>query len=106
MGVVTAVSILTAPAPKASNNLLLALPDFSKVIPLFHTVRHHASEILSAFEFFDRTAYDLVCKHGQPRAIPESEAQGAQCFVLVETSGGQKEHDEEVNVKQVAATIH
>ena len=35
-------------------------------------------------------------KHGQGRALDEQDVEGAQCFVLVETSGGKKEHDEEV----------
>jgi (R)-2-hydroxyglutarate---pyruvate transhydrogenase len=100
LGIVTAVSILAPPAPSASNNLLLAVPDFSKVIPLFRKVREHTSEILSAFEFIDRTAYDLVCKHGQTSPIDEDEAKGAKCFVLVETSGGRKEHDEEVRIRR------
>lgn len=98
LGIVTAVSILAPPAPKASNNLLLVVPDFSKVIPLFHEVRERTSEILSAFEFFDKRAYDLVRKHGQTSPLDESDTQDADCFVLVETSGGRNEHDEEVQL--------
>lgn len=96
LGIVTTVSILAPPAPKASNNLLLAVPEFSKVMPLFGKVREHTSEILSAFEYIDRTAYDLFCKHNQTIPVDEREIQAANCFVLVETSGGRKEHDEEV----------
>ncbi|KAF5337329.1 hypothetical protein D9611_003319 [Ephemerocybe angulata] len=95
LGVVTAVSILTPPAPQASNNVILALPSFKNVLPLFQTVKRELSEILSAFEFIDRTAYDLAVKHGQGRALTEEEVEGAECFVLVETSGGRREHDEE-----------
>ncbi|TFK30583.1 FAD-binding domain-containing protein [Coprinopsis marcescibilis] len=95
LGVVTAVSILTPPAPQASNNVILALPSFNNVQPLFRQVKHHLSEILSAFEFIDRTAYDLAVKHGQGRALESDEVEGAECFVLVETSGGRREHDEE-----------
>jgi hypothetical protein len=56
------------------------------------------SEILSAFEFIDRTAYDLAVKHGQGRALNEEDVEGAKCFVLVETSGGSREHDEAVSM--------
>lgn len=76
--------------------MVLALPSFDNVIPLFQTVKRQLGEILSAFEFFDRQAYDLAIKHGQGRALNEDEVQGAECFVLVETSGGNREHDEEV----------
>lgn len=96
LGIITGVSILTPPAPQASNNVILALPRFENVLPLYKTVKRQLSEILSAFEFIDRTAYDLAVKHGQGRALSEEEVEGAECFVLVETSGGRREHDEEV----------
>lgn len=93
---ITGVSILTPPAPQASSNVILALPSFDNVQPLYQTVKRQLSEILSAFEFIDRTAYDLAVKHGQGRALKEDEVEGAECFILVETSGGKREHDEEV----------
>lgn len=96
LGVVTGVSILAAPAPQASNNVMLALPKFENVLPLFKETKRQLSEILSAFEFMDRTVYDLAVKHGQGRALDPSDVEGAECFVLVETSGGKREHDEEV----------
>ncbi|KAG6911845.1 hypothetical protein DXG01_000092 [Tephrocybe rancida] len=95
LGVITGVSILTPPAPQASNNVILALPSFKNVLPLYEIVKRQLSEILSAFEYIDRTAYDLAVKHGQGRALTDEEVEGAECFVLVETSGGRREHDEE-----------
>jgi FAD/FMN-containing dehydrogenase len=95
LGIITAVSLLTPPSPQASNNVILALPSFDKVLPLYETVKKQLSEILSAFEFMDRTAYDLAVKHGQGRGLHDDEINGAECFVLVETSGGRREHDEE-----------
>lgn len=97
LGIITAVSILTPPAPQASNNVILALPRFDNVLPLYEIVKRQLSEILSAFEFIDRTAYDLAVKHGQGRALNDEDVAGAECFVLVETSGGRREHDEEVS---------
>lgn len=96
LGVVTGVSILTSAAPRAVNNVILALPCFENVLPLFKSTRRHLSEILSAFEFIDKTAYDLAVKHGQGKGLSQEESEGAECFVLLETSGGNKEHDEEV----------
>ncbi|KAJ7071213.1 hypothetical protein C8F01DRAFT_1206779 [Mycena amicta] len=95
LGIITAVSILTPPSPQASNNVILALPHFDNVLPLYRTVKRQLSEILSAFEFIDRTAYELAVKHGQGRALSDEDVAGAECFVLVETSGGRREHDEE-----------
>jgi (R)-2-hydroxyglutarate---pyruvate transhydrogenase len=96
LGIITGVSILTPPAPQASNNVILALPHFDNVLPLYRTAKKELSEILSAFEFMDRQAYEIAVKHGQGKALDDSELEGAQCFVLIETSGGKKEHDEEV----------
>jgi len=90
------VSILTPPAPQASNNVILALPSFSNVSPLYQIIKRQLSEILSAFEFIDRTAYELAVRHGQGRALNDEDVEGAECFVLVETSGGNREHDEQV----------
>lgn len=100
LGIITGVSLLTPPAPQASNNAILALPCFENVLPLYKIVQRELSEILSAFEFIDRTAYDLAVKHGQGRALNDEDVAGAECFVLVETSGGRREHDEAVRYNQ------
>lgn len=97
LGIITGVSILTPPSPQASNNVIFALPHFDNVLPLYETVKRNLSEILSAFEYIDRTAYDLAVKHGQGRGLNDEDIDGAACFVLVETSGGRREHDEEAS---------
>lgn len=99
LGVITGVSILTAAAPRSSNNAFLALPSFENVMPLYMKAKQQLSEILSAFEFIDRKSYELAVKHGQGKALGDEEIEGAECFVLLETSGGKREHDEEVCVK-------
>jgi hypothetical protein len=97
---------VTPPAPLATNNTIFALPSFQNVTPLYRTVRKHLSEILSAFEFFDRNAYDLALKHGHMAPFSEGEADEATCFVLVETSGCKKEHDDEASVLPVVSVAH
>ncbi|KAH7097743.1 FAD-binding domain-containing protein [Auriculariales sp. MPI-PUGE-AT-0066] len=94
LGVITAVSIVTPQSSSSINNVLLALPKYDNVVPLFRLVRQRLGEVLSAFEFFDRTSYDLVQRHGQPAALPSEETEGAEAFVLLETSGGNAEHDQ------------
>lgn len=96
LGIVTGVSILTQSLPTSTNNVVLALPSFDNVLPLFKIVKKQLSEILSAFEFFDRQAYEIVTKHNSGRALNADEIGDSPYFVLVETSGGKKEHDEEV----------
>ena len=96
LGIVTGVSILAPVMPAATNAVILALSNFDKVVPLYKTVKQDMGEILSAFEYMDRNAYTLSVKHGQGKRLSEEETEGAQCFILIETSGGNKEHDEEV----------
>ena len=96
LGVVTGVSILAPVMPAATNAVVLALSSFDKVVPLYKTVKQDMGEIISAFEYMDRNAYNISVKHGQGKALSEEETEGAQNFVLIETSGGNKEHDEEV----------
>ncbi|PVF94954.1 putative DLD2-D-lactate dehydrogenase [Serendipita vermifera] len=94
LGIITGVSILTPPMPQSTNSLVLALPSFESVHPIFKKTRTKLSEILSAFEYFDRNAYQLVVKHGLGKPLAEDEIGDAPAFVLIETSGGNKEHDE------------
>ena len=96
LGIITGVSILTAASPQSTNNVFLALPSYNNVVPVFQKTKLHLSEILSAFEFIDRGAYDLAVKHGQGKALSDEDVEGAECFLLIETSGGKQEHDEEV----------
>ena len=95
------MSILTPVMPAATNAIFLSLPSFDQVTPLFNIVKRDMGEILSAFEYMDRDAYTLSVKHGQGKALSEEEIEGAECFVLIETSGGNKEHDEEVGAPSI-----
>lgn len=90
------MSILTPPAPQATNNIFLALPHFDNVSPLFQIVKRQLGEIMSAFEYIDRTAYDMGLKHGLGPLLNQDEVGDSQCFILVETSGGNNDHDLEV----------
>ncbi|KAI6005232.1 hypothetical protein F5J12DRAFT_743325 [Pisolithus orientalis] len=99
LGIVTGVSILTPPAPQATNNVFLALPHFDNVLPLYQTVKRQLGEIMSAFEYIDRTAYDMALSHGLGPVLDAKEVGDARCFVLIETSGSNEDHDmEKLNV--------
>lgn len=66
---------------------------------VFGETKKHLGEILSAFEFFDKASYELVKKHheengSEPKKVFENEG---DFYVLVETSGSNSDHDEEVS---------
>ncbi|KAM6178893.1 D-2-hydroxyglutarate dehydrogenase, mitochondrial isoform 1-T1 [Rhynchocyon petersi] len=89
LGVITAVSILCPPKPKAVNVAFLACPGFPEVLRTFSSCRGALGEVLSAFEFMDSECMRLVGQHlnlGCP-------VQESPFYVLVETSGSNAEHD-------------
>lgn len=101
LGVITKISILVPPKPKSINVALLKLKDFNEVLKLYKHAKQDLGEILSAFEFFDSSCLTLVKKHlphiYDPLSSSEEETNvGQQSFyVLIETSGSNKSHDDE-----------
>ncbi|KAG0201365.1 hypothetical protein BGX28_005790 [Mortierella sp. GBA30] len=94
LGIVTGVSILAPKRPKAVNVALLGLSSFEQVQAAYKRSRDELSEILSAFEFFDKASIDLVKQHlvagnNDPLESPHP------FYVLIETSGSNKDHDDE-----------
>ncbi|GAA5905167.1 FAD-binding oxidoreductase [Sporobolomyces salmoneus] len=96
LGVVTGVSIMTPRLPSAINVAVLSVPNFESVQKVFTETRQQLGEILSAFEFFDQEGLELVLEHTGAKTPFESEPEGGRAFyVLIETSGSNKDHDDE-----------
>ncbi|XP_040828349.1 D-2-hydroxyglutarate dehydrogenase, mitochondrial [Ochotona curzoniae] len=91
LGVITAVSILCPPRPKAVNVAFLGCPGFTEVLQTFTTCKAMVGEILSAFEFMDAKCMELVRQH----LGLASPVQDSAFYVLVETSGSSAGHDTE-----------
>ncbi|KAM5228811.1 D-2-hydroxyglutarate dehydrogenase, mitochondrial [Ctenodactylus gundi] len=91
LGIITAVSILCPPSPKAVNVAFLGCPGFTEVLQTFSTCKKMLGEILSAFEFMDAECMQLVRQHLH-LANPVQES---PFYILVETSGSSAEHDAE-----------
>ncbi|KAF9383377.1 hypothetical protein CPB97_006512 [Podila verticillata] len=94
LGIITGVSILSPKRSKAINVALLGLNTFDQVQAAFKRSKDELSEILSAFEFWDRASIDLVKEHLVAGA--NNPLQSAhEFYVLIETSGSNKDHDDE-----------
>ncbi|XP_066089917.1 D-2-hydroxyglutarate dehydrogenase, mitochondrial isoform X1 [Saccopteryx bilineata] len=91
LGVITAVSILCPPKPRAVNVAFLGCPGFAEVVQTFSTCKGMLGEILSAYEFMDDECMQLVRHH----LLLASPVQESPFYVLVETSGSRAEHDTE-----------
>uniref|UniRef100_A0A8D2CVS2 D-2-hydroxyglutarate dehydrogenase, mitochondrial n=1 Tax=Sciurus vulgaris TaxID=55149 RepID=A0A8D2CVS2_SCIVU len=91
LGVITAVSILCPPRPKAVNVAFLGCPGFAEVLQTFSTCKGMLGEILSAFEFMDAGCMQLVQQHLRL----DNPVQESPFYLLVETSGSSTEHDTE-----------
>ncbi|KAG0224634.1 hypothetical protein BGX31_007917 [Mortierella sp. GBA43] len=94
LGIVTGVSILSPKRSKAINVALLGLDTFDQVQAAFKRAKDELSEILSAFEFWDKESIKLVKEHLVAGAHDPLQTM-YPFYVLVETSGSNKSHDDE-----------
>ncbi|KDN38642.1 putative DLD2-D-lactate dehydrogenase [Tilletiaria anomala UBC 951] len=94
IGLITGVSIITPRRPEAQNVAVFGLSSFEDIQNTFVKTRQHCGEILSAFEFMDQDAFDLVQKHAT-RGVKDPFSDRYPFYVLIETSGSKKDHDDE-----------
>lgn len=93
LGIITGVSVLCPARPQSFNVALLGVSSYEAVQKVFVGARKELSEILSAFEFMDRKS-QVLC--GQHLKIDHPiESAEYPFYVLIETSGSSKEHDDE-----------
>ncbi|CAR21245.1 D-lactate dehydrogenase [Lachancea thermotolerans CBS 6340] len=92
IGVITGVSILTPPRPKAFNVSFLGVESYEAVQKTFVQAKQELSEILSAFEFMDLNSQRLTKEH--LKDVPHPLEEEYPFYILIETSGSNKEHDD------------
>ncbi|KAK6150619.1 hypothetical protein DH2020_015551 [Rehmannia glutinosa] len=94
LGIVTKVSILTPPKLSSVNLAFLACEDYTSCQKLLSEAKRKLGEILSAFEFLDINAMDLVLKHldGLRNPLPSAKH---NFYILIETTGSMESHDKE-----------
>ncbi|CAA3006572.1 D-2-hydroxyglutarate dehydrogenase, mitochondrial isoform X1 [Olea europaea subsp. europaea] len=93
LGIVTKVSILTPPKLSSVNLAFLACEDYASCQKLLLEAKRKLGEILSAFEFLDVNAMNLVLKHLDGLRDPLSSMHNF--YVLIETTGSMESHDKE-----------
>lgn len=94
IGIVTGVAITTPPRPSATNVAVFGIPSFDAVQSTFQRTKQHLGEILSAYEFIDGETYGLV-QTNPSRGVRDVFADRHPMYVLIETSGSCKAHDDE-----------
>ncbi|KAF9154843.1 hypothetical protein DFQ26_009938 [Actinomortierella ambigua] len=94
LGIITGVSILAPKRSNAVNVALLGLDSFEQVQNAFKRSKNELSEILSAFEFWDKSCLELVKEHLVAGKKDPLESMHP-FYVLIETSGSNKDHDDE-----------
>ncbi|XP_010932808.1 probable D-2-hydroxyglutarate dehydrogenase, mitochondrial isoform X2 [Elaeis guineensis] len=92
LGIVTKVSILTPPKLLSTNLALLACKDFLSCQKLLLEAKRELGEAISAFEFMDSDAMDMVLAHmdGARNPFPSS---SYNFYVLIETTGSDESYD-------------
>lgn len=96
LGIITGVTLLAPKRSSATNVALLKVPDYPSIRKVFKETRAHLAEILSAFEFVDHDAMEMVVRHTGQKPPFSGEDDGKSFYVLIETSGSNKDHDDEV----------
>ncbi|KAJ9172725.1 hypothetical protein P3X46_015935 [Hevea brasiliensis] len=94
LGIVTKVSILTPPKLSSVNIAFIACKDYLSCQRLLLEAKRKLGEILSAFEFWDSEAMDLVLNHleGVRNPLPPSVH---NFYVLIETTSSDESYDKE-----------
>mmetsp|Transcript_114725 Transcript_114725/g.272897 ORF Transcript_114725/g.272897 Transcript_114725/m.272897 type:complete len:520 (-) Transcript_114725:88-1647(-) len=95
LGVITKLTILCPPRPKAVNIAFFACADFDRVQRTFALARQKLGEVLSAVEFCDRSAIDFVLKREAGTGVRDPLEEKHPFYVLIETSGSDGDHDEQ-----------
>lgn len=93
LGIITGVSILCPSRPTATNVAFLAVSSYDAVKQVFVGARRELSEILSAFEFMDGKSQLLTARY--LKADHPIESGEYPFYVLIETSGSNRDHDME-----------
>lgn len=91
LGVITGISILCPPKPSAVNVAFLGLESYEAVQQTFSRAKAELSEVLSAFECMDARSQSMVEEHSTLTRPLDTEF---PYYVLIETSGSNKEHDD------------
>ena len=104
IGLITGISIITPRRPEAMNVAVFGLSSFEAVQKTFIKTKQHCGEILSAFEFMDKDAFELVQGHST-RPVKDPFEGKHPFYVLIETSGSKKDHDDEVSRAAECATL-
>ncbi|GJU47932.1 D-2-hydroxyglutarate dehydrogenase, mitochondrial isoform X1 [Tanacetum coccineum] len=94
LGIITKVSILTPPKLSAVNIAFLACENYASCQKLLFQAKRRLGEILSAFEFLDAQAMNLVLQHldSVRNPLPSSIY---NFYVLIETTGSNESSDKE-----------
>ena len=93
IGIITGVSILCPARPQLVNVAFLAVSSYESVQKVFVGARSELAEILSAFEFMDGKSQVLASRF--LKADHPIESGNYPFYVLLETSGSNKNHDDE-----------
>ena len=101
LGIITGVSVLCPARPKAVNIAFLGLENYEQVTKCFQAAKSDLGEILSAFEFMDHDSQLLAAQSLKTtHPLCQEDVTGIESvpeypfYVLIETSGSNKEHDD------------
>eukprot|EP01129_Flabellula_baltica_P004848 TRINITY_DN1720_c0_g1_i2.p1 TRINITY_DN1720_c0_g1~~TRINITY_DN1720_c0_g1_i2.p1 ORF type:complete len:507 (-),score=130.45 TRINITY_DN1720_c0_g1_i2:899-2419(-) len=91
LGVITGLSILCPPQPKAINVAIMGINSFEDGRKALKKAKLYLSEVLSSFEFLDSKCMDYVTSHYDN--LPQPLEEKHPFYLVLETAGSNAEHD-------------
>jgi FAD/FMN-containing dehydrogenase len=94
IGIITKIAMACPIKSSSVNTAMVKVETFQNVLKLLHLTKVRLGEILSALEFMDSHCVVMARRELSHVSIPmELSEEDSSCFVLVESSGSNSEHD-------------
>ncbi|EPY54273.1 D-lactate dehydrogenase [Schizosaccharomyces cryophilus OY26] len=92
LGIITRLTVICPRRPRSTNVAFFGVSSYENVLKAFSESKSYLTEIISAFEMMDNTSQRLVdALNSTQRPLEEEHP----FYVLLETQGSNKEHDEQ-----------
>lgn len=93
LGIVTEVALSLPPAPRSTQTIFCACPDWQSLCDLFTAARERLGEVLSAAEMIDGQALDLCLKLTGDVSPLAADGGSGPYYMLIELNGSNADHD-------------
>lgn len=103
LGIITAAVIKLLPQPVSRATTMVACDGPDVALLLFERMRSQNADVLSTFEYIDRSALQMAIDHGPGCSDPMTQAYPAYCLIELTSTGAQDALDARIEATLEAA---